>query len=134
MVNTWNLKIPRGDRSWTKRYIVHELHFVFEDIIFCRIFEGTVTVGYGIFQADIFWFTSQTEKGLIVSLNSILQHLQLLQYLCTKINYYSYFMTKLIYQDALEVWIVVLMLFILFKWMLTRVNMRYEFFIIWLFI
>lgn len=47
-----------------------------------------------------FRFTSQTEKGLIVSLNSTLQ---LVEYLCTNVNDYSYLMTKRINQDKLEV-------------------------------
>lgn len=47
-----------------------------------------------------FRFTSQTKKGLIVSLNSTLQ---LVEYLCTNVNDYSYLMTKRINQDKLEV-------------------------------
>lgn len=41
MIDTWNLKISRADRSLTKKDGVCELHFASEDIISCRIFEDT---------------------------------------------------------------------------------------------
>ncbi|XP_022165468.1 uncharacterized protein LOC111030338 isoform X2 [Myzus persicae] len=41
MIDTWNLKISRADRSLTKKDGVCELHFVSEDIISCRVFEDT---------------------------------------------------------------------------------------------
>jgi len=37
MVDTWNLKILRADRSLTKKDGVCELHFVSEDIISFKI-------------------------------------------------------------------------------------------------
>jgi len=41
MIDTWNLKISRADRSLTKKDGVCELHFASEDIISYRIFEDT---------------------------------------------------------------------------------------------
>ena len=41
MIDTQNLKIPRADRTLTKKVLVYELHFVSEDIISYRIFEDT---------------------------------------------------------------------------------------------
>lgn len=39
MIDTWNVKIPRADRSLTKKDGVCDLHFVSEDIISYKIFE-----------------------------------------------------------------------------------------------